>query len=509
MSDEKDVTNREVTEKTEKDIEFLSKSNSKNKRNKKKVKKKVLKKIKPLPLPGSPLVISRENHILSRKLIDPDALKIMYRLLKYGYSAFLVGGGVRDILLSKTPKDFDIGTSARPNEIRKLFRNSRIIGKRFKLVHIYFKNQKTIEVSTFRKKGHGDTEDVSSINTLASDNEYGDAKTDALRRDLTINGLFYDLSSFSIIDYVGGMKDIKNKIVRIIGNPEVRIIEDPVRMIRAVRHASKANFKIHKDTYDAISLNAKSITLCPKARVNEEILRELRYGHTKKSFKLFKKIGLLKYLVPMLDEILETGDEEDKKAVYFTLSKFDTAYLSKIEYLPSIIYASIFIGVGANRFLSKSSSKVVKESREYAWSAVPFKDYETLENGVTHYLLAVKRGALKNDIDTWFRPLGVSRKEREYMEKLLIARLLMFGEYYGQGKAVHINKKHYFSDALSLLELTARSSEALGCFKYWKQKEYKRFGKLKKGRRLKIRNKKFRGNFRQFRKYSNKKAKGE
>jgi tRNA nucleotidyltransferase/poly(A) polymerase len=402
-------------------------------------------------------------------MIDEDALKVMYRLLRHGYQAFLVGGGVRDLLLNRRPKDFDVGTDARPNEIRSLFRNSRIIGRRFRLVHVFFRGQKVIEVSTLRRSAEASAD--GEVPLLASDNTYGDAESDALRRDLTINGLFYDLSTFSVVDYVGGMADLEQGVVRIIGDPEVRLQEDPVRMLRAARHAAKAKFRIETLTSESIRRNADRISLCPKARISEELLRELRYGSTVASFRLFEELGLLTYLIPALAKVLEGGDQESRRCLYSALSKLDAAALSGKELSPAVLYAALFIGVCSPRKFGVGSSKVAKETQEYAWSARPFADYEDASNGdarsVRDYIVAARQGALKRSIDEWFRPLGVSRKERERMEQLLTSRLLMFGEYYGQGKTTGLMQKSYFFDALELVHVTAHDDEAMGCWEYW------------------------------------------
>ncbi len=422
------------------------------------------------PLPGNPLIISRGDHCLSRKLIDTDALKVMYRLLRHGYRAFLVGGGVRDLLLGRQPKDFDVGTDARPNEIRSLFRNSRVIGRRFRLVHVYFRGQKVIEVSTLRRNAHISPDE--EVPLLASDNAYGDAETDALRRDLTINGLFYDLSNFTIIDYVGGTKDLKDGVVRIIGEPDVRLQEDPVRMLRAVRHASKARFTIDSETYESIKRNASLITLCPKARISEEFLRELRYGNTSYSFKYFEDLGLLPYLIAPLAKVLQSGDEKVRKTLYATLKLIDTEVAAGEELSPAVLYASLFMGICSPTKLGIGGVGIAKKTAEYAWGLRPFSNYETLDNAqelrpVKDHIIAARQGALKKSIDEWFRPLGVSRKERELMEKILTGRLLMFGEYYGQGKTTGLLQKNYFQTALQLVYLTAHDDESKGCWEYW------------------------------------------
>ena len=187
------------------------------------------------------VIIPRSEHPISRKNIDPDALKVMYRLGRKGFTAYLVGGGVRDLILGRTPKDFDVSTNATPSQIRKIFQNCFLIGRRFRLAHIHF-DGKIIETATFRRCPDQD-EDNGELYVFR-DNCYGTPEEDALRRDFTINGLFYEVERFSIIDHVGGLSDIQNRLIRSIGDPNIRFREDPVRMIRAVRFASRLDFRI-------------------------------------------------------------------------------------------------------------------------------------------------------------------------------------------------------------------------------------------------------------------------
>lgn len=246
-----------------------------------------------------PIVYERDQHNISRKDIDPDAIKIMYRLIHAGYKAYLVGGGVRDLLLGKPPKDFDIGTDATPRRIKTLFRNSRIIGRRFKLVHIYFRGNKIIEVSTFRDESEGEVTEVLGKQT---DNVYGDESTDAQRRDLTINGLFYDLSTFSVIDYAGGMQDLRDGIIRVIGDPDLRFKQDPVRLMRVVRHAARNNFAIEPNTWESLLRNRDLIVKSSQVRVYEELRKDLVSGHFLDILKLLVKSGLIDYLLPVVSE---------------------------------------------------------------------------------------------------------------------------------------------------------------------------------------------------------------
>ena len=194
-------------------------------------------------LPGNvaPRILSRPEHNLSRKNIDPDALKVLYRLKNNGFVAYLVGGGVRDLLLERQPKDFDIGTSAHPQQVRKLFRNCFIVGRRFRLAHVRF-GRKVIEVSTFRKAAEPEGGDT----LIHRDNTFGTPEEDAFRRDFTVNALFYDIANFSVIDWVRGIEDLIDRVIRTIGDPAVRFREDPVRMLRAVALAARLDFTIHR-----------------------------------------------------------------------------------------------------------------------------------------------------------------------------------------------------------------------------------------------------------------------
>src|SRR5450755_3811457 len=217
--------------------------------------------------------------------IDPDAAKVVKRLTRAGYEAYLVGGAVRDLLIGRSPKDFDVATSAHPTDVRRLFRNSRIIGRRFRLVHVIFQDM-IVEVSTFRREPENrpseDTEDL----LVTDDNTFGSPLQDARRRDFTINGLFYNIADFSVIDYVGGLEDIEARRVRVIGDPDVRFREDPVRMMRAIEFASRLGFEIEPATYDAIFRHRAEILKASAPRVSEEILELLRRGWSQGAFRL-------------------------------------------------------------------------------------------------------------------------------------------------------------------------------------------------------------------------------
>ena len=199
-----------------------------------------------------PVICARPDHCISRKNIDQDALRVLYRLSDLGYTAYLVGGGVRDLLLGRQPKDFDVGTSAKPNEVKRAFRNCFLIGRRFRLAHVRF-GSKVIETATFRQESQTVGEIIEhAAEGPFEDNTFGTPETDAYRRDFTVNGLFYDIKTFAVIDWVGGLKDLKKKLIRSIGDPMIRFREDPVRMMRAVKFASRLDFTIEKGTERAI-----------------------------------------------------------------------------------------------------------------------------------------------------------------------------------------------------------------------------------------------------------------
>ena len=264
-----------------------------------------------------PVVYTRQEHCISRRNIDPDALRVLYRLSDSGYTAYLVGGGVRDLLLGRTPKDFDVGTSALPNEVKRVFRNCFLIGRRFRLAHIRF-GTKVIETATFRQN----SQTVGEIIEHASegpqeDNTFGTPETDAYRRDFTVNGLFYDIKDYTVIDWVGGMKDLEQKVIRAIGNPAVRFQEDPVRMMRAIKFSSRLGFTIEKRTAAAMKKYHSCILTAALPRVCEEVFRLFPYGHSAEAFRQMYEYGLLGDLVPELAAfIARDGGVKSKTFLY-------------------------------------------------------------------------------------------------------------------------------------------------------------------------------------------------
>lgn len=223
-------------------------------------------------------IIPAEDHPITAQMIDRDALYVLRKLSDAGYAAYLVGGGVRDLYLGRTPKDFDISTDARPGQLRKLFPNSNTIGRRFRLVQIFFRNGKTIEISTLRSLSEHDLDGPETV--LAPNNTFGTLSEDARRRDLTINSLFFEITNNTIIDYVDGSQDLDQGIIRIVGEPAKRIGRDPVRMLRAIRHAARINFTIEQETWKALCSNCHKLSLCPPSRLRDEFFKDLYSGAT-------------------------------------------------------------------------------------------------------------------------------------------------------------------------------------------------------------------------------------
>ncbi|RBC39667.1 polynucleotide adenylyltransferase PcnB, partial [Xanthomonas oryzae pv. oryzae] len=243
-------------------------------------------------------VIPRDQHTISRKDISPNALRVLYRLRESGFGAYLVGGAVRDLLVGHHPKDFDVATSATPEEVKALFRNCRLIGRRFRLAHVVF-GREIIEVATFRANsddGSGDRE--LDNGRLVRDNVYGTIEEDAIRRDFTCNALYYAIEDFSVRDYCGGFEDVQARLMKLIGDPELRYQEDPVRMLRAVRLASKLNFEIEAGTAEPIPRLAGLLSEAAPARLFEEILKLFLSGHGVASFEGLERYGLFGALFP-------------------------------------------------------------------------------------------------------------------------------------------------------------------------------------------------------------------
>ncbi len=299
---------------------------------------------------GAPLIIPRDEHEISRKFISDGALKVIARLRAAGFQGYLVGGGVRDLLLGMHPKDFDVATDAKPEQIRELFRNSRIIGRRFKIVHVRF-GPEIIEVTTFRG-AHSAAEDDdeqadvpgsmrSESGMLLRDNVYGTLEEDAIRRDFTVNALYYTTENFAVYDYTGGLQDLRNKSIRIIGDAETRYREDPVRMLRAVRFAAKLDFSIERNTAEPITRLAPLLRDIPAARMFDEILKLLMAGHGLATYRLLCEYGLFEILFPATAAAIAIGLPCSDELIDAALLNTDRRIADGKPVTPAFIYAAL------------------------------------------------------------------------------------------------------------------------------------------------------------------------
>ena len=264
-----------------------------------------LKALLPKNRAGAPVPrrVPREEHPVSRSKISQGTLRVLYGLKDAGYEAYLVGGGVRDLLAGITPKDFDVATHATPEQVRRVFRSCRLIGRRFVICHVRFGDEIT-EVATFRG-AITDSHERDETGRILSDNEYGTLETDAWRRDFTINALYYDIRDYSIVDLVGGLEDLNRRQIRMIGEPELRYREDPVRMLRAIRIANKLGFEIHKKTAEPIPKLAALLREIPPARLFDEVIKLLQTREAVANFDGLQKHGLLRHLLPQTEKALE------------------------------------------------------------------------------------------------------------------------------------------------------------------------------------------------------------
>jgi poly(A) polymerase len=379
---------------------------------------------------SEPVIVPRAKHPISRRNIDPDALKVLYRLHNHGYKAYLVGGGVRDLLLGRKPKDFDVGTDASPKDVRRLFANSVIIGRRFKIVHIRFRNNKIVEVTTFRKKGE---EDESRPGLpMMRDNTFGTPQEDAFRRDITINGLFYNIKDYTIIDYVGGLEDLKSGIIRIIGDPKTRITEDPVRIIRAIRHAARTGFTIEPQTQQAIRELRNNLNHCSAARFHEELIKELKGGYSRETLGLFKEYGILEVLFP---EMHRAVDEEDVIAdsFYSCLGLLDAMTRSGREFSVPFLFSVPMVPVVTAMLRSRTRSPEAKID---------------IPRIIGDFLSQSLSG------------VGVSKRTVDNMRHLLYMNWKMLGMFEHGHISSNLRHKAHFPEAFDLLAIATKASGA-------------------------------------------------
>lgn len=384
-----------------------------------------------------PLIIARADHPISRKDIDREALKVMHRLRDAGFSAYLVGGAVRDLYLGKTPKDFDISTNARPGQLRTLFRNSRIIGRRFRLVQVFFFGGKIVEVSTLRCRSEFEEGEKEDDEVLAHNNTFGSEAEDAFRRDLTINALFYEIENFTIIDYTGGVADLNNRIVRIVGEPDRRIIRDPVRMMRAIRHAARSGFTIEERTWQAIVTHRDTLRLCPDSRVRDEFFKDLHSGACAPWCRLAVASGLFFLLLPCYEEII-SQDLENPSAqadLLFALCQVIDRLHGEGKPLPEHLLLALFL---------------------LPWAQARFDLLRPPAEGREAFAFS---RTLRADVDAQLEHLNVKRASREEITSLLVNLPVFVRHGAAQAWPGWLKRKSYFPDGLLLFQLY---QEALG-----------------------------------------------
>jgi poly(A) polymerase len=396
---------------------------------------------------------------------DPDAVKVVSRLQQHGHQAYFVGGCVRDLLVGRKPKDFDVATSAHPGEVRATFRNCRLIGRRFRLAHVYFKGGKIIEVSTFRDnpgeleerpppeadanppeegeepreaQPNGESEpDAEEDLLITQDNVFGTAEQDARRRDFTINGLFYDFASGKVIDYVRGRRDLDERYIRTIGDPERRMREDPVRILRAVRFASKLEFDIESRTYAAMEGAVEDLPRCAPPRLLEETFRLIRGGVATPSLKLLAALDALKILLPPIADYLAKRGPEGEKAFYAFTETLDRRVLGGVALEDAVLLAAMLLPIAL---------------------AAPYQEPEGGEQPTV-------AAAIEDLLADLVRNARLPRRIAERCRLILIAQRTLSGQRRRRGSLMSFRRHPLFNEALTAFEIwvdaTGEHREAL------------------------------------------------
>jgi poly(A) polymerase len=368
--------------------------------------------------------------------IDPDAAKVVRRLARSGFSAYLVGGCVRDLLLGRKPKDFDVATSATPPEIKALFRNCRIIGRRFRLAHIFF-GSKIIETSTFRanpREGEPTEDENAESETGKGDNElyirrdnvFGSAEEDARRRDFTINGLFYDLDADQVIDYVEGLPDLERRTVRTIGDPDIRFREDPVRILRAIKFAARLDFDVDPATYAAILQHKGEIAKCAPPRVLEEIYRLLRGGAARRSLELLQATGVLQVLIPEMHRLLgREGDHAGAERLIQTLDAIDTLVRAGAAPSNALLVSALVAPFAFDALYESEGGEPLRDA------------IGVLEDIAAPIVISMR----------------ASRRDAERARQILMAQRRLMPSRRRRGRPMALVRRDWFLEALGLLEL--------------------------------------------------------
>jgi len=451
-------------------------------------------------LPKIPRCASSSNNMrIAPELIDPDADKVVRRLARHGHKAYLVGGCVRDLLLGRTPKDFDVATSATPNEIKQLFRNCRIIGRRFRLAHIFFSGGKIIETSTFRANPKQDDDDELLIRR---DNVFGTVTEDALRRDFRINGLFYDVEAEDVIDHVGGLEDLERQVVSTIGEPDIRFREDPVRMLRAIKFAARLDFEIEANTWGAILRHRGEITKSAQPRVLEELYRLLRSGAAVRSTKLLVSTGIAAMLSPQLASMFDDsgdglGEEEAWQATWS-----DQAVQTSDDKLPappvSRFEADRLYAGRDSAGQDSAATTIVQKRRQRAWGILQKLDLLVAEGASPSnaFLISVICApfVIEDVLDPGMRPieatehiqqilgplteqLRIARRDGERALQILLSQRRLAPSRKRRGKPMALVRRDYFNDALTLYEVAGNNAgRDISEASYWRKLQSEEVG---------------------------------
>lgn len=385
--------------------------------------------------------------------LDPDALKVVNRLLQYGHQAYLVGGCVRDLLVGRSPKDFDVATSAVPSEVRGIFRNCRLIGRRFRLAHVYFKGGKIVEVSTFRAnpselEDTGETAEGEEKDDLliSDDNVFGSAEQDARRRDFTINGLFYDVAEGRVIDFVAGLRDLRAREVRTIGDPEIRLREDPVRILRAVRFACRLGFDIESRTYAAMEGAVEDIPRCAPPRLLEDTFRILRGGVSAEGLKLLSALDALRFLLPPVDGWLRERGAEGAELLRAHAERLDARVRSGVVAEDAVLLATLLLPL--LRSAPQAAAAPDPGSEEPAPTVPP---------------------AVEDLLQELVRTARLPRRIAERCRMILLAQATLSGQRRRRGGLASFRRHPLFQEALTVFELgveaTGEHRDALAAWK--------------------------------------------
>lgn len=371
---------------------------------------------------NEPVIIKPAEHRITLDMIDADALYVLRKLTSAGFSGYLVGGGVRDLYLGKTPKDFDIGTDARPGQVRRLFSNSRTIGRRFRLVQVFFKKNKIIEVSTLRSLSEHDLDGPEAM--LAPNNTYGTVGEDAQRRDISINALFFEPERQTIIDHVGGFDDLRQGIIRIIGDPEKRINRDPVRMMRVIRHAVRNYFTIEERSWQAVCANSHKLSLCPTSRLRDEVLKDIYGGYAAAWFDLSVKAGIFFELFPIY-RCFGNGNRHHEQlgSIFRTIDRLNsTALAAGVHRQPDHLLLSFIL---------------------LPWAGTAFNLFDPASKGPQLFQLAT---TIRDTLDeTIASALSLTRSCRQEVCTLLAHLPAIIAQRQQQGWPKWLKRKSYFT----------------------------------------------------------------